>query len=476
MKFSNDFTIVQEALGAYWEECQGGDVRVINQTDISHIMEVLELGKWCEHGGLQGQNLKAFLGQFLGYHTRLHHSGYLGHQCAAPNPMAALGSVVNSFTNNVPSIYEMGPASVAIELFLINWMLDKVGWEPIPVGSDDRFAKLSHGSGVLVNGGSIANLTALITARTRMHPDVWQQGNSEGLAILLPSESHYSLTKSAGILGIGKKAVHLLEVDGQGAIVPDKLPQLYQKVQAAGQQPFVIVANACNTAVGIYDPLDEIADFCQEHELWFHVDGAHGASALLSEKHRHKLKGAVRADSLVWDAHKLLQVPSLCAALLVKNQTYLERAMPVEDNASYLFHDKKQPGMDTLHRTIETTKPGLGERLFFVLGAMGEQSMANFIDRQYQLAMEAYRYLNNLDDFVCPVEPQSNILCFRYTGSPVAPLVLREKILASGEFYLTTTLFKGVRYLRLVFMSPNTKLEHIKRLVDSVRSLAKITS
>ncbi|WP_431125458.1 pyridoxal phosphate-dependent decarboxylase family protein [Flagellimonas flava] len=472
MNFTSDFNIVKEALETFTIEIDFPGNKVIRQTPLDRLIQELDLSSWIKKGGLEGQGLKDFLSAFLSYQTRLHHSGYLGHQCAAPHYAAALGSFVNNFTNNVPSIYEMGPASVALEVFLVNWMLEKVGWKPTPLTPQNCTAEEAYGGGVLVNGGSIANLTALIMARTQVAPEVWQEGNPDGLAILLPSESHYSLTKAAGILGIGKEAIHFVDVDGRGAVIPDSLPSIFRRVQEMGHLPIALVANACNTPVGIYDPLDEIADFCQGQKLWFHVDGAHGASALLSKTHRHKLKGVERADSLVWDAHKLLQVPSLCAALLVRNHKLLDQAMLVGDNASYLFHDKEQPGVDTLHRTIETTKPGLGERLFFVLGAIGEDGMADFIDRQYQLALDTYYYLQNLPDFECPVQPESNILCFQHTGTAIDSLFLRKKLLEAGEFYLTTTLFKGTRYLRLVFMSPNTELRHIEHLVSSIREIA----
>ncbi|TMU55546.1 pyridoxal phosphate-dependent decarboxylase family protein [Flagellimonas algicola] len=472
MNFTTNFDIVRQALEDFTTEIYSPNNKVIDQIPLDQLIQKLDLSSWIKEGGLEGQVLKDFLSAFLSYQTRLHHSGYLGHQCAAPHYAAALGGFINNVTNNVPSIYEMGPSSVALEVFLVNWMLEKVGWKPTPLTVHSRMSEENYGGGVLVNGGSIANLTALIMARTQVAPEVWQEGNPDGLSILLPSESHYSLTKAAGILGIGKKAIHFVEVDKRGAVIPDSLPGIFKKVQEKGHFPIALVANACNTPVGIYDPLDEIADFCQEQKLWLHVDGAHGASALLSETHGHKLKGVERADSLVWDAHKLLQVPSLCAALLVKNHKHLDQAMPVGDNASYLFHDKEQPGVDTLHRTIETTKPGLGERLFFVLGAIGEGGMAGFIDRQYQLTLEVYHYLQNLPDFECPAQPESNILCFQYTGATMDSLFLRKKLLETGEFYLTTTLFKGARYLRLVFMSPNTEFGHIVNLVTSIREIA----
>ena len=468
----NNQQIVLEALDSYLENSHSGDGHVINQPSLSKILKGLNPQQWIQQGGLDGQHLKTFLKKYFSYQTKLHHPGYLGHQCAAPHPMAALGNMINGFTNNVPSIYEMGPASVALEFELINWMLEKVGWNPAPFEAEETNPNSKCGAGVLVNGGSIANLTALIMARTRLFPNVWQEGNPDGLSIMLPSESHYSLTKAAGILGMGSKNIHYVDVDHRGSISPDRLPKTLRKAKRLGHKPIALVANACNTPVGIYDPLDEIADFCQEHQIWLHVDGAHGASALISEKHRHKLKGIARADSAVWDAHKMLQVPSLCAALLVKNHLDLDQAMPVGDNASYLFHDKEKLGIDTLHRTIETTKPGLGERLFFVLASLGEKGMASFIDRQYQLTQDAYHYFQGLPDFYCPVKPESNILCFSYSGSSTAPLLIRKRLLETKKYYLTTTLFKGVRYLRLVFMSPNTEVHHIQDLAQSIREIA----
>ena len=156
---------------------------------------------------------------------------------------------------------------------------------------------------------------------------------------------------------MGQKSIYHLKVNKNGAVIPDKLQHVYTQLKNDGKRPIALIANACSTAVGIYDPLDEIGDFCKEHNIWFHVDGAHGASALLSKKYKHLLKGIEKADSLTWDAHKLMQVPTLCAALLVKDHNSIDTAFKQE--ASYLFHEKEQPGFDFIQRTIECTKAGL---------------------------------------------------------------------------------------------------------------------
>ncbi|KAA3616852.1 MAG: aminotransferase class I/II-fold pyridoxal phosphate-dependent enzyme [Calditrichaeota bacterium] len=469
MTFDFDIQIVAQGLKKFYDDSVSNKKQVINQQKLKDIISALNLEGYTSRGGLTGENLSTFLKKYLSYSTRLHHPLYLGHQCAAPHYSSALGAFINSFTNNVANVYEMGPASASIEYFLVNWMLGKIGWKKSPTQIDETYYDSKFGGGVFVDGGSIANLTALIIARSKIAPDVWKNGNPSNLAILLPQESHYSLSKAAGILGIGENSIYALDIDNNGAIIPDKIENTYKKLIKDGKKPIALVANACSTSVGIYDPLEEIADFCNKNEIWFHVDGAHGASALVSDKYKGLLKGVNKADSLTWDAHKLLQVPSLCAALLVRDHRYLDQG--IHQEASYLFHEKIQPGFDLIQRTIETTKSGLGEKLFFVLGAIGEKGLADFIEDRYQLTEEAYFYINQLEDFECPVHPQSNILCFRIEGEDKTQIEIRNQMSTEGSYYFTTAMFNNKRYLRLVFMSPNTTLSNIKQLVTKIRKI-----
>jgi L-2,4-diaminobutyrate decarboxylase len=182
------------------------------------------------------------------------------------------------------------------------------------------------------------------------------------------------------------------------------------------------------------------------------------------------MNGIEKADSLTWDAHKLLMTPTLCAALLVRDHRHLDTAF--EHEASYLFHEKVQPGFDFIHRTFECTKAGLGLRLFLVLAAVGERGLADHIDRQFDLTARAYDYFRRQRDFECPVKPESNILCFRIAGmSDEEHIRIRDRLIAGGRFYISTASFKGARYLRLVLMSPATTLDTIDRLIREVRAL-----
>ena len=467
MAFLSDNQIVADALEAYDRESVSGRPPVINQEPLEQIVAKLELGKYLRDGGLADEALGEFLARYLAVTTRLHHPAYLAHQVAVPHYAGALGSLIDGFTNNAMAIYEMGPGAASIEFFVLNWMLEKVGWPPVPLDRQQRTADSPCGGGVLTHGGSLANLTALLVARNRLAPEVWDTGVPADLVLMAPAESHYSIARAAGILGLGQKAICRLEVDARGAIIPERLEAAYERLRAEGKRPMALVANACTTAVGIYDPLQEIGEFCRRHQLWLHVDGAHGASALLSAKHKHLLRGIEQADSLTWDAHKMLQTPVLCAALLVRDHRTLDRAF--QQDASYLFHDKERPGIDFAQRTVECTKAGLGLKLFMVLGAVGERGMAEHVERQTDLALQAYEYIQQQPGFECALRPQSNILCFRIEGDDPLQLHIRDALNTQGLFYLSSTMFRGKRYLRMALMNPQTRLEDIQRLLPRIR-------
>ena len=468
MSFLSDAKIIINALNDYYQQSISREKPVIDQIPMEKIINDLELASLIGTGGLSGESLSQFITKYLASTTRLHHPAYLAHQVSVPHYAGALAALIDGFTNNPMAIYEMGPGATSIEYHIVNWLLEKVGWQPAPLkiqkDSDQTF-----GGGVLTHGGSIANLTALIAARKQIVPNVWQEGNPGDLALLAPAECHYSIARAAGILGVGRNAIYQLDVDRKGVVIPDRLPASYKCLENDGKRAIALIANACSTSVGLYDPLQEIGEFCQEKDLWFHVDGAHGASALLSNKHRNLLKGVDLANSLIWDAHKLMRTPVLCAALLVRDHRTLDNAF--EQEASYIFHDKEQPGFDFIHRTVECTKAGLGLKLFLVLAALSEQGVAEYIERQFLLTMEAYEHIQGLPDYECAVKPQSNILCFRIKGNDSLQLKLRDKLITQGDFYLSTTFINNKRYLRLVFMHPDTSMDDVEKLIRKIHQL-----
>jgi L-2,4-diaminobutyrate decarboxylase len=467
--FLSDMQAVVEAVNHFHEESIERKRPILNQTPIQQVIENMDLAGHIRAGDLRGEILVRFIETYLSFATRLHHPGYLAHQVAVPHPAGSIASLIDGFTNNVTSIYEMGSSATAIEFFLLNWLIEKVGWEPSPLPAEDKGE--SHAGGVFTHGGSLANLTALLAARSRAVADVWEGGSPGNFAILAPAESHYSIARTAGIMGMGKNAIYQLPTDMRGAVIADKIPSTLARVRADNRLPIAIVANACSTAAGIYDPLREIGEAAQSAGVWFHVDAAHGAAALLSDKYRHLLDGISLAESMVWDAHKLMRTPALCTAVLVRDARTLDDAF--KEEASYIFHDKDQPGVDFVHRTMECTKAPLGLKFYMILASMGEEGLAWYIENCFDLAQAAYSHICGLTDFECAAQPQANILCFRLKDSDRIQMLVRARIIAKGDFYISTAEIGGKRYLRTVFTNPQTTMEDVKHLIDAIREIAR---
>jgi len=465
MDFEINAQIAIEALSSYMQRSEAGEGKVIDQPPMRDLAEQLEISRFIQEGGLTGEVFRDFLDRYLSATTRLRHPGYMAHQVAVTQPMGAVGSLIDGITNNPMVIYEMGPAPATIEFMLINWMLKKVGWTPTPIPPTE--AMTACGGGVLTSGGSLANLTALLAARGKADPGAWKAGNRKDLVILAPETCHYSISRAAGILGLGEQAVKAAPTDLDGRLIPDRLPGLLRELREAGSTVLAVVANACCTAVGLYDPLRETGQFCRENKLWLHVDGAHGASALLSDALKHHLDGVELADSLVWDAHKMLRTPGICTALLVRDHRDLDAAF--QQDASYIFHDKEQPGFDFIHRAEECTKAALGLRLFLVLASEGEAAVGAYVEEQTSMAQSAAGWLRSQPDFEVAVEPESNIICFRIQGSDELQLELRRKLIQRGMHYVTAAEFRGQQWLRLVIMNPKTSMEDIQGLAEELR-------
>ncbi|NVO14403.1 MAG: aminotransferase class V-fold PLP-dependent enzyme [Rhodoplanes sp.] len=468
MSFRDDGAIAIEALDAFAANARGRGGPVIRQPALGDLDRRLGLERLIAEGGLTGDALRNFLTDYLAASTRLHHPGYMAHQVAVPLPHSAIAALVDAFCNNAMAIYEMGPAAATVEFAVVNWMLDKVGWRPSPPPDAARTGE-RHGGGVLTHGGSLANLTALLAARGRVTPRAWEDGTPKNLVIVASPASHYSIARAAGIIGLGQKAIRHAPTDAMGRLDPACLGGFLADLRKDGAEPLAVIANACGTALGLYDPLRDIAERCREHGAWLHVDGAHGASALLSGRLRSLLDGIELADSVVWDAHKMLGCSTLCAAVLVRDHADLDHAF--REEASYLFHEKDQPGFDFIHRTVECTKAALGLKMFFALAVQGEQAIAATIERQTDLARTAAAILRAERGIELAVEPESNIVCFRLDGSDDLQIALRRRLTEKGDFYISTTEALGRRWLRLALMNPATEPSDIEGLIMELRGL-----
>ncbi len=407
---------------------------------------------------------------FVEASMHMHHPLYLGHQVAVPAAQAALADLAVSFLNPSQAIYEISPGANAIEAVLVRWMAELIG-----------FGESSDG--LIVSGGSVANLTALLAARNSfLGGKAFEMGVSgEDLAILVSPDHHYSISRAAMILGIGSKGVISGKIDGQRRMDPSSIAGAWKRAEALGRKPFAICASSASTAIGAFDPLPEIADEARELGLWLHVDAAHGGSALFSDRHRGKLRGIERADSVTWDPHKMMLLPAALGAVVLRDGQKLIGAF--HQNAPYLFdaHHPELTQFDIAKKSIACTQRADCVKAWACLKVFGADCFAELYETCCATARILYEKLLEATDFETIHEPEANILCFRHIPDPLRgadPKTidlhnarLRAAVVRDGRAYLTPGNLDGRDVLRAVTMNPMTTGEHLDQLIHILREL-----
>ena len=463
---------INDKLEDYLQRSQDGEGKANRQLKASDLAKKLGLKEWIANGGLDASNVDALLNPYLEHSQRMHHPHYIGHQVSVPHLISGAADFIAGSINNPMAIYEMGPSAAVVEKTVINWLLSKAGW--LPGGDITDFSDVKgNGTGVFTHGGSLANLTALLAARAAISPEAWEEGTPNDLVVIGSSVSHYSIARAISVIGLGKSKMISIPVDEQERMKADHLAEAIDTCRKQGKRVMAVIANACATSTGLYDPLSEIGQICKEKNVWFHIDGAHGASALVSKKEKHLMNGIEYADSMIWDTHKMLRTSTLAAVVLFRSPQSMINIF--QQKGSYLFHEKENLGFDMMPYTVECTKAAIATKLFWVLAAEGEQGLEDFIDHQYQITREFHDFIDGQLDFDCPYYPEANILCFRYNKldkSNEFQLGIRNELTKDGLFYITSTEVNDIRYLRLTVINPLTQLEHIQHLLQEIRVIA----
>jgi L-2,4-diaminobutyrate decarboxylase len=461
--FTAEVDRIASVVGRYLERSSRAEIAVTNATSPAEMLARFPSDFPDEP---RPASLMPLLEELVAQSHHQHHPRYLGYQVSAPLPRAIALQLAASSLNSGMAAFDSGPAASAIERHVIGWMLGLAGFGP-------------SGSGVLTSGGSLGNLTALLAARQAKAPfDARERGlaGERPLAIFCSEEVHYSIERAAQVMGLGRANVIELPVDARYRIRPESIEPAMREARRRGLHPIALVASAASTGTGAIDPLVAIADRCEEHDLWLHVDGAHGASALLSDRHRGALAGIERASSLSWDAHKLMGMPALATAVLFRDgrasyDTFAQRA-------SYLFEgDPQDRWFDVGLRTVECTKPLIAVPLYLSLQTLGTRVFGDIIDHAYALAAELAQIVREAPDFELACEPDSNIVCFRFLGGSGGALDARQRrirtsLREAGTFYIVTTELAGETWLRTTLMSPYTTDRDLVALLDAIRSVS----
>jgi aromatic-L-amino-acid decarboxylase len=398
---------------------------------------------------------------------------YYGLFNPTPLPIAVWADALASAVNQNGAAWRNSPSASVVEARVLHWLCELIGY--------------GQGSfGTLTSGGSEANLIGLKCARDHAHDGVRDRGVRRAtgdLVVYASEQSHYSLEKSVDILGLGRESLRKIETDDNFHICTDALRESLEIDKRAGRIPCCIAGAAGATSTGVVDPLDELADIAGEYGCWFHVDAAYGGALAFSEKHKDSLRGIERADSVTIDPHKWMFVPFACGAVLVhEGGRVLRDAFDI--TPEYLSEERHaMGGMDVDYDFFRYGQLGTRRfnalKIWMALKFMGTRGYAEIIERQIELAHYFAARVDELKDFKLVGQVETAVCCFRFLPDGARGLddaardalqrQLQQRIERSGEAWLSTTVLKGRRALRVNINSFLTNGRHIDNLVELLR-------
>ncbi len=397
---------------------------------------------------------------------------YFGLFNPTPLPVAVWADALASAINQNGAVWRNSPSASVVEARVLRWLCELMGYGP-------------RAFGTLTSGGSEANLVALKCARDRAAEgarDRGLRGAERGgqLVVYASEQCHYSFTKSVDILGLGRDNLRKVATDSRFHIRTGALREAVERDIAAGHTPACVAGAAGTTSTGVVDPLDELADIAREFGLWFHVDAAYGGALAFSERHRGRLKGIERADSVTVDPHKWMFVPFACGAVLVRDGArVLREAFDIMPE----YMSEARGGFDVEY---DFTRYGqLGTRRFNALKVwmafkhLGVSGYARIVERQVELAEHLAARLAESGEFERVGEVETALCCARFVpdgwrGAGDAALddlqrALQQRVEGGGAAWMATTVVHGRRVLRFNVNSFLTTRRHVDDLVELLR-------
>jgi aromatic-L-amino-acid decarboxylase len=378
-----------------------------------------------------------------------HPSG--GHLSYIPNGglyTAALGEFLAAGLNRYTGVSGAAPGMSAIEHGMVRWVTS-------------LFDMGESASGLLLSGGSMANFTGVVAARTARLGDNFAKG-----IMYVTRHTHHSVEKAARLAGFRRDQIRQIEVDANLRMSPDALRSAVVEDRRSGLDPFLVVGSAGTTDTGTVDPLETVADLATDEGLWLHVDAAYGGFFQLTERGRNVLSGINRADSIAIDPHKGLSIPFGVGALLVRDESYLIDAN--QGRGAYLRAEDNYLGIrDIAALGPELSRPFRALQVWLPLHLHGVAPFRQALEMNLDLAEYAYARLSGIDGIETPWKPDLSIVAFRFendaTGQEAMETVNRDRVV-----HLSPTAIDNRFVLRFAILNRRTTQDHIDHAIDII--------
>jgi aromatic-L-amino-acid/L-tryptophan decarboxylase len=408
------------------------------------------------------------------------HPLFLGWTRTSPLGAAILSETLGAALNQSVAVWDGAPAATEVELLVIEWIKEMSGYAP-------------GAAGILASGGSMASFICLVAARSAVLPEVREQGlyGMPPLTLYVTPETHYCIPKAAEMMGLGRRSVKTIPVDSELRMDPTALAEQIRLDLEAGFLPLAVAATMGTVNSGACDDLDALHEVCRRYRIWLHVDGAYGGLANLVPKKRHFARGLEKADSFVFDPHKGMYMPFEAGCALVKDPKYLREAFAVVSD--YLPNTGNENGDNTLPSGgrfhFRDYGPQLSRsfralKIYLSLKIYGADRLEDSISRQYALAAELGRRIEQAEDFQLLAPVTLGVVAFCYTGGQARQLKddeldelnagIQRRLQEEGHVFLSGTRIRGRYALRACFASFRTEEGDLERLIEEVRDVGKL--
>ncbi len=403
--------------------------------------------------------------------------------------ISSSGTIIGSFADGIAGALNQNVSlsgagiATAIELLTINWIKEMIGYD-------------KDAAGLLVSGGSVANLMALTVARNaKANYDIDSVGlqNNKKMIVYASKEAHVCVSKAVNILGIGTNNIRWIDTDKEFCLNTNDLEKKIVNDLSEGNTPFVVVATAGNTKTGAVDPLNDIAGICQKYDLWFHVDAAYGGFAILSNETKDLFKGIQKADSIAINPHKWLFIPYEAGCLLVKNHNHMIETFSSETD--YIHIDNKDSDsneVDFSDYGIQLSRNFRALKIWMSLKQYGANKYEKIITQNILLAKYLEALAEESNEFIVESPANLSIVCFRYVPKDLLERygksnqtqkdnfnnyldnlnksILKEMI-ADGRAVLSGAILHGKYVLRACIINYRTKKKDIVDLLYIVKQI-----
>jgi len=408
--------------------------------------------------GNGSQSILDDIDEFLRQCVRTNRPEFMNPLWGGLNVAGFAGEVIAALTNQSMYTYELSPIATLIEQAIVERMMEIVGY--------------AEGFGTLTTGGSNGNMMGMLCARQASNPMSSITGfDGSKYVAFVSAEAHYSVLMSANVVGIGYQNLVKVACDSRGRMKPESLVEEIVRARTNGQTPFCIIATSGTTVRGAFDPLKEIANIAHDNNIWLHVDAAWGGSSLFSKRFRKLMDGVELADSVCWDAHKMMGMPLICSVFLTKSKDTLRAVCAHGDAAHYLFHEDTKD-IDLGRYSLQCGRRNDSLKLWIAWREIGDAGWAKMVERYCDLSDYLEALVVKSEHLTMMSERRWTNVCFRFESENLdlneLNTEIRNRLMREGVHLVSRSNIGEDVVIRAVVANPLIDESVLESLVSAV--------